>query len=104
MACWPRVLRTISRPLDSGAYRNERSSPRHSPAIVAVRLFSGLTNSVCALASAAASSAMFSLLRNIGRLQQIKADRTRFGPARAQSMTDSFLSVFRDQSLEFRLG
>src|SRR5262245_21035529 len=55
MACRPRPLRTISRPLDSGAYRKARPGLRGAEAPMMPRSdFSGLLSSACALASAAA--------------------------------------------------
>jgi hypothetical protein len=59
ISCCPRVLRTISSPLDNGAYRNCRvlPSPRRG-SIVPVIDFSGLASSICVLANAVASAAI----------------------------------------------
>src|SRR6266545_3187471 len=79
ISCWPSVLRTMSRPLASGAYRNERSaSPGRMGRMVATSDFSGLTSAACALASAAASAATVSLDRGMDglRIHEIKADGT----------------------------
>jgi hypothetical protein len=59
ISCCPRVLRTISSPLDNGAYRNCRvlPSPRCG-SIVPVIDFSGLASSICVLANAIASAAI----------------------------------------------
>src|SRR3984957_11406347 len=55
ISCWPRHLRTRSSPEDSDAYRNVRLPSRgNGETMVAVRDFSGLDISACALASAAA--------------------------------------------------
>jgi len=44
--CWPSALRTMSSPLDRGAYRKLRAlSPGLSPPIVATSDFSGLDSS-----------------------------------------------------------
>src|SRR5262244_3940585 len=78
ISCWPSVLRTMSRPLDNGAYRKRRSPSHGRPVrMVAVRDFSGLMSSACALAKAEASAATVSLDRGMGRLyfQHIKAHR-----------------------------
>src|SRR6516164_9746079 len=57
ISCWLRVLRSISNPLDSGAYRKIWSAPPFSSdRIVAVIDFSGLISFACAFASAAASA------------------------------------------------
>jgi hypothetical protein len=81
MPCCPRVLRTMSRPLDSGAYRNVCSAAP-SDLMVATKDFSGLTSSPCALASAAASCAIDSLDRCMGItfavIKQGKTDGARF--------------------------
>src|SRR6185437_13364279 len=70
ISCWPKVLRTMSSPLDSGAYRNDRSaSPGPFGRIVATEDFSGLASSACALAKAAARQAMDSLDRCMASLQ-----------------------------------
>src|SRR6516165_3530737 len=77
ISCWLKVLRTMSRPLDSGAYRKDRSAdPLPSARIVQVRDFSGLTSCAWALASAAAIVPMVSLERSTAqlRLNEIKAD------------------------------
>ena len=56
ISCWPRHLRTMSRPVAREAYRNVAGSPRVGKAdsMVAVSDFSGFSNSAWALAKAAA--------------------------------------------------
>src|SRR5262249_1238523 len=81
ISCCPSVLRTMSSPLDSGAWRKLRSrSPGGPVRMVAVSDFSGLMSSAWALANAEASAATVSLDRGMGRLhlQHIKAHRARF--------------------------
>src|SRR5437870_2324686 len=69
ISCRPRLLRTISSPLERGAYRKARSPPRGPGAeIIAVSDFSGLVSSVCALASAAAIAPIDSLDRCMAAL------------------------------------
>src|SRR5215813_7329591 len=64
IACRPRLLRTISRPLDSGAYRKARPGSRGDVApMMPMSDFSGLLSSACALASAAAMAPIDSLDR-----------------------------------------
>src|SRR5262245_4215496 len=64
ISCLPRTLRTISRPLDSGAYRNVRSCCcGNGDRMVATKDFSGFVSSACALASAVAMAPMESLDR-----------------------------------------
>src|ERR1019366_6551650 len=66
ISCWPSTLRTMSSPLDNGAYRKVRSPSRgNGDRIVAVSDFSGLVISDCALASAAAMAPIDSLERCI---------------------------------------
>src|SRR5262249_15534431 len=72
ISCCPNTLRTMSRPADSGAYRNVRpGSSGRLPGRTPVSDFSGLVSAICALASAA----MDSLDRCIARLH---LDRLRF--------------------------
>src|SRR5262249_49897664 len=69
ISCWLNVLRTISSPLDSGAYRNDRSAPpRPSDRSVATSDFSGLMSSLWALANAAAMVPILSLERGTAAL------------------------------------
>src|SRR6516162_10141571 len=52
-SCWLKVLRTMSSPLDKGAYRKDRSDLLvWFDRIVPTKDFSGLTNCACALARA----------------------------------------------------
>src|SRR5262249_26343305 len=78
ISCRPRLLRTMSNPLDSGAYRKGRSASRgKGDRMVATSDFSGLVSSTCALARAAAMVAIVSLERCMAadlRAQDIKAD------------------------------
>src|SRR5271157_1380418 len=82
ISCRPRLLRTMSNPLDSGAYRKVRSASRgKGERMVAVSDFSGLVSSTWALARAAAMVAIVSLERCMGgalHAQEIKAHRPGF--------------------------
>src|SRR5215469_1908777 len=81
ISCWLRVLRTMSSPLDKGAYRKDRSvSLVWSDRIVPTKDFSGLTNCACALARAAAIVPIVSLDRCMAalRTEEVEADRARF--------------------------
>src|SRR5262249_52471861 len=70
--------------------------------IVAVRDFSGLTNSACALAKADASAATESLDRRmVGlRLQDVNGHRARLRAFGSYPMPDGFLGVLGHQGLE----
>src|SRR6266536_911328 len=106
ICCWPRALRTMSSPLESGAYRNVRPrSPGLSAPMVATRDFSGLESSDCALARAAASAAIDSLDRCMGglRLEEIEANRTGFRAAGADPVSDRLPGIFGKEGLEFGL-
>jgi hypothetical protein len=79
ISCWLKVFRTISSPLDSGAYRKDRSTAVDpSERIVPTNDFSGLTSCACALASAAAIVPIVSLERcmTTPRIEQVEADGT----------------------------
>src|ERR1700728_2368841 len=111
ISCWPKVLRTISRPLEREAYRNSRALP--SPAvgsIVPTSDFSGLASSICALASAAAREAMESLVRCMIALlaavtgQQIKTDGAGLRALGANAMAGCFLGILRYEPLQLGLG
>src|SRR6516162_1951269 len=98
ISCWLRVLRTISRPLDNGAYRKVCSVPRGpSDLMAATNDFSGLTSWAWALASAAAMEPMLSLERCMAALHplEIKADGTRFGTPGANAVANRFLGILR---------
>src|SRR6266511_2216459 len=107
ISCCPSVLRTMSRPLESGAYRKLRSrSPGRPVGTVAVSDFSGLTSSAWALAKAEANAATVSLERGMGgslALQHIKAHRPRFRSLRSHPMPDRLLGVLGNEVLEFVL-
>jgi hypothetical protein len=78
ISCCPSAFRTMSRPVESGAYRNVRpGSSDRLLGSVAVSDFSGLVSVIWALASAAASEAIDSLERCIGclPLDHLEADR-----------------------------
>src|SRR6516164_5648489 len=78
ISCWPRLLRTISSPLERGAYRNVRSGSRgNGDRIVATSDFSGLIIWACALARSAAIVAIDSLHLCMAALhaQDIEAHR-----------------------------
>src|SRR5262249_55889403 len=74
--------------------------------MVATSDFSGLVNSACALASAAAIVPMDSLERCMAALhaQHIKADRAGFGSSGSNTVPDRLLGVLGHKSLEFHLG
>src|SRR6266568_5288842 len=106
ICCWPRALRTMSSPLESGAYRKVRPrSPGLSAPMVATSDFSGFESSDCALASAAASAAIDSLDRCMGslRLEDIEADGSVLRATRPDPVTDPLPGVLREEGLEFRL-
>src|SRR5262245_52058039 len=97
ISCCPSVLRTMSSPLESGAYRKLRSpSPGRPVRMVAVSDFSGLTSSAWALAKAEASAATVSLDRGMGRLrfEHVKAHRSRFRAPGFHAMPDGLLGIF----------
>src|SRR5262249_6509796 len=107
ISCLPRVLRTMSSPLESGAYRKVRTpSPFRSVRIVALSDFSGFVSSVCALASAAASAAIDSLDRCMLalRFQQIEAHRAGSRSARPNAMPERLPGIFGKKGLELGLG
>src|SRR6266699_1094182 len=100
ICCWPSALRTMSSPLESGAYRKVRApSPGLSAPIVATSDFSGFESSDCALASAAASAAIDSLDRCMGGLRpkDIEADGPRLRAASPDAMTDALLGILGQQ-------
>src|SRR5215472_17210822 len=96
----------MSRPLASGAYRKLRSpSPSRPVRTIAVSDFSGLINSACALAKAAASAATDSLDRCMGRLhrQHIKAHCSGSRASRSHPVPDRFRGVLWHQRLELAI-
>src|SRR5579862_303215 len=74
--------------------------------MVAVRDFSGLTSSACALARAAARLAMDGLDLCMASLpaQEVKAHRPRLRALGADAMADRLHGVLRHQTLQLRLG
>src|SRR4030088_1455698 len=107
ISCWPRLLRTISSPLESGAYRSARSASRESrPRMVAPSDFSGLVSSAWAFASAAAIAPIVSLERCMGRLHvhEIEAHRPGFGALGPDPVPDRLLGVLGHDGLEVGLG
>src|SRR5215471_11866708 len=107
ISCCPSVLRTISRPLASGAYRKLRSpSPARPVRMIAVSDFSGLTISACALAKAEASAATVSLDRGMGRLrlQHIKAHRPRFRAPGFHAVPNGLPGILGHQGFELAFG
>src|SRR5215471_18351950 len=107
ISCCPSVLRTISRPLASGAYRKLRSpSPDRPVRMIAVSDFSGLISSACALAKAEASAATVSLDRGIGRLrlQHIKAHRPRARALGLHAVPDGLPGILGHQGFELAFG
>src|SRR5262245_149786 len=106
ISCCPSVLRTMSSPLESGAYRKLRSpSPGRPVRMVAVSDFSGLMSSAWALANAEASAATVSLDRGMGRLrlQHIKAYSPRFRALCLHAVPDGFLGILWHQGFELAL-
>src|SRR5262245_10205210 len=106
ISCCPSVLRTMSSPLESGAYRKLRSlSPGRPVRMVAVSDFSGLMSSAWALAKAEASAATVSLDRGMGRLRlkHIKAHRTRFRALCSHAVPDGLPGILRHQGFEHTL-
>src|SRR6266536_23291 len=107
ICCWPRALRTMSSPLESGAYRKLRApSPGLSAPMVATSDFSGFESSDCALASAAASAAIDSLDRCMGglRFDDVEADCACLRSAGADSMAHNLFGIFRNERLELGPG
>src|SRR5262245_28782905 len=107
ISCWPSVLRTMSRPLESGAWRKLRSpSPDRPLRMVAVSDFSGLTSSACALAKAEASAATDSLHRCMDRLrrQDVETHRPRFRPLPSHPVPERLFGVLGHQRLELAPG
>src|SRR5262249_42824428 len=107
MAWRPRLLRAMSRPLDSGAYRNFRPRSRGDEApIMPTSDFSGLVSSTCALARAAAIAPIDSLNRCMAALhvQDIDRHRPRFRPFCPDAVPGCLLGVFRHQSFELGLS
>src|ERR1700686_2911858 len=74
--------------------------------MVAVRDFSGLTSSACALANAAARLAMHGLdLCTVAlHAHEIKAHRPRLRALGPDAVPDRLLGILRHQTLQFRLG
>src|SRR4029077_6867535 len=104
ISCCPNTLRTMSRPLESDAYRKGRpGSSGRLPGRVPVNDFSGLVSSICALAKAAARAAIDSLDRCIARLHRVdylEADRTRLGALAPHTMAERLLGILGHQALE----
>src|ERR1700733_13200346 len=74
--------------------------------MVAVRDFSGLTSSACALASAAARLAMDGLDLCTAALhaEEIKAHRTGFRALGADAVPDRLLGILGHETLQFCFG
>src|SRR6266566_3944139 len=107
ICCWPSALRTMSSPLESGAYRKVRApSPGRSVPIVPTSDFSGFVSSDWALASAAASAAIDSLDRCMAGLlfQQTETYRAGSRSTRADAVPECFPGVPRKKRLQFGLG
>src|SRR5215468_9726984 len=107
ISCCPNVLRTMSSPLESGAYRKLRSpSPGRPVWMVAVSDFSGLTSSAWALAKAEASAATVSLDRGMGRLrlQHIKAHRPGFRALGFHAVPNRLPGILGHQGFELAGG
>src|SRR5262249_8145554 len=107
ISCWPRVLRTMSSPLEGGAKRKLRSpSPARPVRIFGLRNFSGLTSSAGALAKAEASAATVSLDRGMNglHLQHIKAHCSRFRALGFHAVPDGLLGIIGHQGFELAFG
>src|SRR5260221_11918522 len=72
--------------------------------MVAVRDFSGLMSSACALAKAEASAATVSLDRGMGGLQYIKAHRPRFRALCFHAVPNGLLGILGHQGFELAFG
>src|SRR5262245_28004305 len=93
----------MSRPLESGAYRKRRSPSHGRPVrMVAVRDFSGLMSSACALAKAEASAATVSLDRFMDslRIKYVKAHRPRFRALGFHAVPDGLPGILGYQGFE----
>src|SRR5262249_14242244 len=98
ISCCPSVLRTMSSPLEGGAWRKLGSPfPGRPVLIVAVSDFSGLTSSAWALAKAEASAPTDSLDRGMGGLvlKHIKAHRPRFRSLSFHAVPDGLPGILR---------
>src|SRR5262245_904821 len=107
ISCCPNVLRTMSSPLESGAYRQCRSPPPGRPVrMVAVSDFSGLISSAWALAKAEASAATVSLDRGTNglRVQHIKAHRARFRALGFHAVPNGLSGILGYQGFELAFG
>src|SRR5215470_290444 len=103
ISCWLKVFRTMSSPLDSGAYRKDRSAAvGPSERIVPTSDFSGLTSCAWALARAAAIVPIVSLDRCTAnlRFEEIETDGARLRTLRANAMADRFLGILRHERLQ----
>src|ERR1700727_1994535 len=103
MPCSPKALRTMSRPLERGAYRNVRpGSSYRLEGTVPVSDFSGLVSTICALASAAARAAIDSLDRCIARLHldRLETSRPRFRALGTDPMAKRLLGILRHKPLK----
>src|SRR5277367_618885 len=106
ISCSPKALRTMSRPLERGAYRNVRpGSSYRLEGTVPVRDFSGLVSPICALASAAARAAIDSLDRCMARLRldHLEAHRPRLRAFGADPVAERLFGILRHQHLELGL-
>src|SRR5215471_10563028 len=106
ISCWLSVLRTMSSPLDSDAYRNDRSEPLPcSDRMVPISDFSGLTSCAWALASAAAIVPIVSLDRCTAalRFKEVEADCAGFGAFGPHPMPNRSFGILRHQRLELCL-
>jgi hypothetical protein len=95
------------RPVDSGAYLKICSPPLlPSSRMVATIDLSGLTSSICALASAAAKLPIELLDCCMAGLsfEQLECDGARFGSPRTHAMPDRLLRILRHQALQPGLG
>ena len=87
-----------------GIAKRALASPGPFGRMVATSDFSGLVNSACALASAAARHAMDSLDRCMAALldEEVEAHSAGFGALRLDAMADRLLGILRHQC--FQLG
>src|SRR5215469_15032985 len=106
ISCWLKVFRTMSSPLDSGAYRKDRSAAvAPSERMVPINDFSGFTSCAWALASAAAIVPIVSLDRCTAalRFKEVEADCAGFGAFGPHPMANRSFGILRHQRLELCL-
>src|SRR6476660_3358015 len=107
ISCPPRVLRTMSSPLESDAYRKVRSfSLGNGDRIVATSDFSGLVSSDWALARALAMAPIDSLERCMFRLhlKEVETDGACPRPLGPDAVPDRLLGILGHERFQFSLS